>query len=519
MRTGPPETPEIVRLHMTLPAPPTRFSEPTVAISPGGDYLAYAGSDQPYLRRMDQLDATPVTGSEGARVPFFSPDGQWVGFHADGQLMKAAVTGGAPVALCETTSGVVGAHWAQDDAIFFAGFREGIWHVSGNGGAPELVVPVPEGWNTFSRPRLLPGGEWLLASVLPPPAQVIVHSLATGEQHVLIEESGSDVVYLPTGHLAHVLDGTLLVVPFDVERRTVTGGPVPLLEGVAQGFNTVAQFVTADDGTLAYLAGSAGVAQDTLVWVDRAGQEEPIDMPPRPYSRPSLSPDGRRLVVDTPGGDAELYVYDFDTGVEERFTFDPAFDEHPIWSPDGSQIVFMSRRNSEQALYSKPADGSGSAHKLGAFPFAIAPMGWTDHGETLLFGGSDFMTLRVDADGAHETLLETPFNEALFRISPNGRWITYMSNAAGSRQIWVRPFPDVSGGQRLISDGLGEDPLWGPDSRELFYVTPDAAMVVTVESGDTFQRGTPERMFSVESYLERSWVSPERAPGVWPEQP
>ena len=225
-------------------------------------------------------------------------------------------------------------------------------------------------------------------------------------------------------------------------------------------------------------------------------------MPPRSYSRPSLSPDGRRVVVDTQGGDEELYVYDFDTEVEERFTFTPNPDEHPIWSPDGSQIVFVSRRNSEIALYSKPADGSGSARKLGAFSFPVAPMGWTDDGETVLFGGQDFMTLRVDADGAHETLLETPFNEALFRIAPNGRSIAYMSEAAGSRQIWVRPFPDVSGGQRLISDGLGEDPLWGPDSRELFYLTPEAAMVVQVETGDTFQRGTPERMFSVEPYLD-----------------
>ena len=513
-RTGPPETPtRVVRLHMTIPAPPTSFGQLTVAISPGGDHVAYAGSNQLYLRRMDQLDATPVTGSEGASTPFFSPDGQWIGFYADGQLMKAAVTGGAPVALCETTAGIVGAHWAQDDTIFFSGFREGIWRVSGNGGAPELVVPLREGQTAFSRPRLLPDGEWLLASVLPPPAQVVVLSLATGEQHVVIEEAGSDVAYLPTGHLAHVLNGTLLAVPFDAERLTVTGGPVPLLEGVAQGFNTVAQFVAADDGTLAYLAGSVGTAQRTLVWVDRAGQEEPIDMPPRAYGNPSLSPDGRRLAVDTPSGDDELYVYDFNTGVEEQFTFDPAFDSFPIWSPDGSQIVFTTTRNAETALYSKPADGTGSARKLGAFPFPVAPMGWTDQGETVLFGGQDFLTLRVDADGAHETLLETPFNEALFRISPNGRWIAYMSNAARSRQIWVRPFPDVSGGQRLISDGLGEDPLWGPDSRELFYVTPDAAMVVTVEAGDTFQRGTPERMFSVESYLDvvgTNWaVSPD----------
>ena len=291
---------------------------------------------------------------------------------------------------------------------------------------------------------------------------------------------------------------------------------MPLIEGVAQGSNGLAQFAHADDGTLVYQAGGAQAREPrTLVWVDRNGEEEPVGMTPRQYGQVQLSPDGRRLVVDTSGVD-ELFLYDLDTEVEEQFTFSDGLDQAPIWSPDGSQIVFASNRDDPgpTSLYVKPADGSGTAARLTTAPFVQRPVDWTDDGGTVVFGGQDIMTLRLGADAEPETLLETDALEGVYRVSPNGRWIAYRSNESGVDEIYVRPFPDLSsGGQRLISDGPGDDPIWGPDGQELFYLTPDAVMVVPVEAGDTFQRGTPRQLFSMDAYyegLDINWdISPD----------
>ena len=218
--------------------------------------------------------------------------------------------------------------------------------------------------------------------------------------------------------------------------------------------------------------------------------------------------------MDTPGGDNELFLYDFDTEIEEQFTFKPgAVDRWPLWSPDGSQVVFSSTRDGGR-LYAKPADGTGAAEPITANTGILAPETWADDGETLMVGGTDFMAVRVGADAVPETLLETDENESIFSLSPNGRWMTYVSNVSGEQRIYVRPFPDLSsGGQRLVSDGPGDDPLWGPDGREPFYLTPDAAMVVPVETGDAFQRGAPKQLFSMDPYFEGlnfSWdISPD----------
>ena len=203
-----------------------------IALSPSGTHLVYAGSDQLYVRAMDQIEATPILRTEGAVGPFFSPGGQWVGFWADGQLKKVSVTGGAPVTLCEIGVAPYGATWSPDDTILL-GSIAGVSRVPGSGGTPEVIVTLKDGEARPVWPQLLPGGEWVLFSVAQS-RNIEIHSLVTGERRVLIQ-NGGDVRYLPTGHLAYVLDGTLLAVPFDVEQRTITGGPVPLVEGVSQG--------------------------------------------------------------------------------------------------------------------------------------------------------------------------------------------------------------------------------------------------------------------------------------------
>ena len=335
-------------------------------------------------------------------------------------------------------------------------------------------------------------------------SQIAVLPLDTLEPRVIIRRGGYPR-FSETGHLLYAIDGTVWAVRFDPARLEAMGDPVPVQQGVWTKPSASANFDVSSSGSLIYMpAGAAAASQmRSLVLVDRQGQEEPIGMPTRPYNVPRLSPDGQRVAVDTPNGDDEIFVFDLRTQVEERFTFDPAPDEFPLWSPDGSQIVFSSQRDvlGINNLYIKAADGRGTVARLTDASFAQGAMDWADDGETLLFGGSDFMAVQPGANEEPETLLKTPFNEALFAVSPNGRWVAYMSNEAGARQIWVRPFPDLSsGGQRLVSDGPGEDPLWGPDGRELFYLTSEAAMVVPVETGEAFQRGAPERLFSMDPY-------------------
>ena len=346
-------------------------------------------------------------------------------------------------------------------------------------------------------------------------AKIAVLDLETREHHVLVEGGGPHPRYASSGHLVYGFEDTLRAVRFDLDRLEALGDPIPVLEGVTPanpGPGAGAKVDITDDGTLVYQWDpGGGTTPRSLVWVDRDGQEEPIPMTPRAYNLPRLSPDGRRVVVDTVGADSNLFLYDLDAQVEEQFTFDLSVDQYPWWSQDGSRIYFSSERNGGPAagqLYVKPADGSGGAERVLSDTRNGVASGWSADGETLVFSGGgnpdtgiDIFTVRLGADGAHEPLLATPDRDMWPTVSPNGCWLAYVSDETGERRIYVRPFPDTaSGGRRAISEGPGERPLWGRDGRELFYHTEEDAMVVSVDTGETFQRGAPRRLFSMAPY-------------------
>ena len=281
----------------SLPLPPgdslTGRGRHVVALSSDGTRLVYSANQQLYLRAMDQIEATPVRGTEGgARSPFFSPEGEWVGFWAEGQLKKVAIRGGAPVSLCEAQI-PWGARWGADDTIVFGQRGAGILRVSANGGTPEVLIPLEGTEEVGHGPQVLPGEKAMLFTLGDgtnwDDAQIVVHSLETGERKVLIE-GGRDARYVATGHLVYVLDGTLLAVPFDVDELEVTGGPIPMAEGVmTAGSRTgAAHFSVSDTGALVYVAGSDR-ADRTLVWVDRDGREEALAAEPRAYISTYLS--------------------------------------------------------------------------------------------------------------------------------------------------------------------------------------------------------------------------------------
>ena len=279
----------------------------------------------------------------------------------------------------------------------------------------------------------------------------------TGER-ILLVPGGSNPHYAPTGHLIYGVDGTLRAVGFDPDRLVVTGDPVPVLEGVVTHGTGAAQFSFASDGSLVYLPGAAGGGR-TLVWVDRQGNETPLDLQEaRTYRTLRLSPDGTRLAVTVRDENDDVWVSELASGTFRRLTTDPATDSSPLWTADGERVVFASQREGSWGLFSMAWDGAGDAERLMVIEDAqdLQPYGWSPDG-ALLFQylgaagtSQDIGMLPVDGDGAWEPLLDTEADELAPAISPDGQWITYTSNRTGTREIYVQRFPEL-GGEQLVS--------------------------------------------------------------------
>jgi len=511
-----PTPPSVSRFAMVLPTDQALSfaGRHLIAFSPDGKNLVYAANRQLYLRVMDQLKATPIRGTAEGRSPFFSPDGQWVGFWAGGQLKKISVTGGAPVILCEA-SNPWGVSWEDDGRILFGQGLEGIFQVPAAGGPKELLIRVDSTKGELGHgPQLLPDGQGVLFTLNTggswDEAQVIVQSLETGERKVLIN-GGTDARYVPTGHLVYAREGVLLAHSFDLALMEVTGNAVPIVEGVSQAgsdFTGAAHFSFSQLGSLVYVPGIAGEIMLPLVWVDREGQEELLAAE-RFYRYPRLSPDGTHVAVgDFRGLQVDLWTYDLARKTSTRLTFS-SNNQFPIWTPDGLQVVFASNRNEAQYnLYRKKADGTGQVERLTTSQNPQYPSSFSPDGKSLVFrevlaGSSDLHVLSMEPDFTVQPLLQTEFSEFDPAISPDGRWLAYASGESGRYEIYVRPFPEVEEGKWQISRDGGGEPVWGPDGKELFYLSNSGQdiMVVSVESEQTFTAGSPAVLFTGNYYV------------------
>ena len=500
---------------------PTRVA---MALSPDGRSLVFgavrAGVQQLYLRQLDQLQAMPLAGSEGASSPFFSPDGQWIGFWVGGELKRMPSRGGPPVTICKVRA-ISGATWADGDVIFFGsiqGLGEGeILRVAATGGQPERIAApdVSKGEFSYRLPHALPGGKALLFTVTRGPlqwddAQIVVRSLETGEQKVVTE--GADARYLPTGHLVFVRLGALLAAPFDVNQLALTGGAVGLLEGVMQsatgpstGFdNGAAQITVSSSGTLAYAQGGP-FSEDlrSLVWVDREGAATPIAVPLKGYWAPRISPDGGRLAFYTRSPDRRVWIHDFRNGTTTALT-DPGNVAFAVWTPDGARVAFSDAAS--RSLFSRAADGSMASVRLTTGQYSQYPASWSPDGKTLVFvetnpaSGNDIWLLELGSGkGTPRTWLNSRFSETRPDWSPDGRWIAYDSDESGRSEVYVQPFPGPGPRYSVSRDG-GHSPAWSRDGRELFYVqnADDGLaeiMAVPVTTTSSVTTGTPRRLF------------------------
>ncbi len=518
-----PEPPTPVRLSVELGTDALLASGPGPAaiLSPDGKLLAFTAQKavglppQLYVRRLEQLLASPLSGTENARNPFFSPDSRWLGFFADGKLNKVAVTGGAPVTLCDAPDDR-GGTWTEDGAILFTPRPTmGLSRVSSTGGTPEILTRPDQaaGESSHRWPQALPGGKAVLFTSGTPnryeDAKTVVQALPSGPRRVL-QRGGYHGRYLRSGHLVHVHEGTLFAAPFDIGRLELTGQPLPVIEGVAaNATNAGAQFSFSDLGTLAFLPGQTAAPDLSLVWMDKDGNTEPLRALAGDSGEPSFSPDGRRLAIGLRQGTQwDVWIYEWERDTMSRLTSTPGDDVDPMWTPDGQRIAFASTRadKTTRNVYWQRADGTREAERLTESKNMQSPSSWHPSGKLLAFlerspqTNWDLMILNLEGDGDSGwkpgkpmPFLNSAFIEAEAAFSPDGRWLAYVSNESGRPEVYVRPFPGA-GSTVLVSTGGGRNPRWSRNLRELFYQAESTLMVaVYTVVGDSFRTEKPRR--------------------------
>ena len=493
-----------------------------MSISPEGNRVAFIGIHdgvrQVYVRALDSPEAKPLPSTEGAYcTPLFSPDGQWLAFFSTDvqELKKISIQGGAPVTLAKA-KGLNGATWGSDDTIIYAGQVDtGLQRVPTDGGKPEWITHVDStnGETAHRWPIFLPGGKAFLFAIekgkSPDDAQIVVQRLDTGQRRLLVQ-GGTFPQYVPAGYLVYVHRGTLLAVPFDVDRLQVKGTAVPVDERVQETSsgapaNGAAEFGLSPKGSLVYVAASRGVqaAQRRLVWVSRNGTEQSLAVPARAYLEPRLSPDGRRLAVTLVEEEIQVWLYDLSRGSLTPLTFEAG--GNPVWTPDGKRIAFRSDKEGPLNLFWQLADGSGGLERLTNSESTQAPDSWSPDGQLLAFTefnpttGRDIWVLRL-SDRKAPPFLRTPSDESAPRFSPDGRWLAYVSDESGRFEIYVQPYPGPGGKWQISTEG-GTEPVWNPNGRELFYRTGPKMMAVDIAAQPNFGAGKPRMLFEGEQYM------------------
>ena len=490
------------------------WSEGPLAVSPDGRHVVYVASDgqedRLYTRALADLTPRPLPGTEGARHPFFSPNGQWVGFFADEKLKKTPLSGGTPATLADAPYSMGGSWGASGEIVFAPTYASGLFAVPEAGGTPRRVtrLDLSAGDDAQGWPQILDAHDAVLFTVLAwsrEETEIALVDLDTGERRLVLE-GALFARYVPaargasTGHVVFVHDGALMAAPFDPAGTTPAGTPLAVIDGVRGG-----QFDISGGGTLAYVPGSAPAPDFSLVWADRDGAVQPINDLLRGYEDLHLSPDGSRVAVTIEeagfASAAHVWLADTERGTLTRLTFD-GYSRDPVWAPDGQSVVFGSKRGDTFGLYLQRLDGRSPAELLWSSPIASwpDPQSWTPDGRTVVFStsggdtGSDIWTLSLD-DGSARPWLATPAAEWAGRLSPDGAWMAYNSDESGRDEVYVQPFPGP-GTKRIVSDGGGINPIWSRDGSELFYRHAEEFRVVEVETESGFTVGKHVVMFT-----------------------
>jgi len=491
-------------------------SLPAFDLSPDGSQLVYAaeidGRTQLYLRLTDQFEAKPIPGTGGASSPFFSHDGQSVGYFVDQKLTVVSLRGGEPITVCEANM-ISSGSWGDDGMIYFTG-QGGLSRVSGEGSDSESLGtssdPIEGRY-----PQVLPGGE----AVLVTSGRGAMHvSLATMEKTLLVP----DVLYaryVSTGHLVYVRAGAIEAVPFDLGTLKKTGSSAPVVPNILlDSVYGVAQYAFSNNGLLVYAPGS-DTGRTVPVWVDRQGIEEPLNMPAQNYGMFKLSPNGKRLAITVAEVRSNIHIYDVATGMGNKLTLE-GDNFAPVWTPDGEHVTFSRRMKGEENMHilCQRADGSGETKLLHSSQHGLSPFSWSSDGKLLAFvlwdypNAFDIWVLSRGEDPEPKLILGKEARELFpaFSPDPSSQWIAYTSDREGMWQVYVQPYPDMDR-PTLISFGLGEMPIWSSKGDELFYRSNNKWVVASISTEPEFIVHKREVRFEGD-YLNVGGVSYDVAP-------
>ena len=490
---------------------------PVLAMSRDGRRLVYAaeraGARQLFLRTLGELETRPLEGTTGARGPFFSPDGEWIAFFSEGgKLKKVPVAGGPAQTILEGIVAQRGGTWADDDSIILtADYAAGLSRVPGRGGRLEPVTKVDasKGDRTHRWPEALPGGDAVLFTIGSTrsvgnydDAKIALLDRKTGVVRVLLQ-GGSMARFCPPNHLLYVHSRSVLAVPFDLQRRQITGEPFPVSEKIAGDPSSgIAYFAVSGAGSLAYFPGATETVENKLLVTDRKGTVTELPLPPREYRFPRFSPDGSRIAFSIGSGrgtDDDVWVYQLGGGALTRLTFNGG-NFNPIWSKDGQRLAYVSARPKNDGLYSRPADGSGTEKWIYGDFTARMPSDFSADGRTLLFThpSNQLWVTRLNeapsaADGAtgDAHMLELEGYGGVF--SPDGRYIAYSAAVGGAvSEIFVKSSDESGAKWQLTTDG-GWLPVWV--GNEIVYLKGGQIRSVEARTQPAFQSGPPRTLF------------------------
>jgi hypothetical protein len=477
------------------------------------------------------LTTQPLAGTEGALAPFWSPDNHFIGFFAggpNGTLKKIAASGGPPLTLCDFPGMPVGASWSGDDVILFttgvgggfttaagaAGARPGsIRRVSASGGASSIVLAPDsqKGETEYWWPFFLPDRRhfvYLALGVGARPIGIYAASLDSNDRKLLVH-GGSNAKYAQ-GYLTFLREQTLMAQAFDVDRLQLIGDTVPIAEEVdiGGGSGATGAFTISETGVLAYYTGSEGNRSSQLTWFDRAGTPLGIVGDEASYADLHLSRDGTRASVSLPDPTLrtrDIWLVDLARGLRTRFTFDKAEEQTSLWSPDGSRLIFNSRRKGAFDLYQKASNGAGTEELLLGDDADKLPVSWSADGRFILFmrhgGGEtgwDLWALPLFGDRKPFPIVQTRFDEGPGEFSPDGRWIAYVSNESGRLEVYVAPFPGPGGKWQVSTAGVAGPRgqlKWRSDGKEIFYVGPGGLMAASVQAAVGIEIGEVRSLF------------------------
>ncbi|CAN5810978.1 hypothetical protein BH20ACI3_BH20ACI3_18250 [soil metagenome] len=505
-----PQDPRAARVSIPLPEKLTSFYIPV--ISPDGSRLVFAGREPSgknllYIRALDSFDAQPLAGTEGSAFPFWSPDSRFIAFCADRKLKKVEITGGPLQTLCDAPVGR-GGTWNSNGVIIFApNDLGGLYRVSATGGEPtSLTTPDKSRQETTHRwPYFLPDGRHFLYFIRSsqPQNRAISVGVLDGKETTRLINGESNVAYAPPGYLLFWRDRTLWAQAFDASKLQLAGDPFPVAEqvGYVQS-NSYAVFSVSGNGILIYRSGTFS-NRNQPTWFDRRGNQLGTIGTIGDYRATQLSPDEKRVALeqwDSQATSTDIWLFELARGTGSRFTTNPSFDSAPVWSPDGNRIAFSSNRDGQYELYIKPASGIENEEVLLKSSNLKITNDWSADGRLIIYEERDLKqhfhiwVLPLFGDGKPFPLPQTEFNEQSAQLSPNGKWIAYVSDESGKFEVYVQSFP-ASGGKWKISTDGGHHPLW-LGGTELIYITPSRKlMAVNVKASSTFEVSVPRELF------------------------